>query len=818
MIRYYYLLLAVFVLHANQLLLSQVPAQFSWGHKIESLYTVNPAWTETFNPGSTIVTDHSGNIIIAGNAGGAPVDLDDSQASYLLPVYTGNDGFVASYTHEGLVRWGFVLGGSGFEVVTGVAVNALGEVYVSGMFEAAIDLDPGQGTTVFTPADGDRDIFIAKYDSTGAFIAAMQFITEYINPSCGYIYKMEFDDDLNLVVAGTYLGNMDADGGPDTLLLPLPETQMTKGFIAKYTSDFELLQTSAFASSITEFYLLDLAMDAEDGYYISGEFQGTTDFDTGNDQYELYTTNRCGYIARYNAGGALLWAKKIQNDLHSRMHHICLTTDDGVVVAGDFAGDLKFGMAAADTIVFDWSGDYWDQDLFVAAYNSDGGGKWAKHIPQTTNYGVFSSMTYKANDNTLYLSFSFSNGINLDLGNSDFTLNGENFPVLGMGLVRYNNADGSFISGAMFEPNQTTYNFVHIHNNELFMLGSLLETLDVDFTAGEYNLSTTSPQALFLTKYCHAPEELTLNVPDTIIACPGSTISIVAGGAENFEWFDAETEGNVLGDNDTLQYIVTESQWLYAEGINSNCRSLYRKGVYVQLRPVVQITDTLLNICVGDTVVIPYVADADALNSNFPAVFSDGGRIFKDTLIWLEGTGLANACSVRDSIRIHVLRLPQVTLHLETDTLCVLGALGLTGGLPEGGTYGGENVSGGIFTTFLAGQSEIWYEITDTNLCTSKAFATITVETCLSVYNHSKELNDVQAIYHPGNMEIRILGNLPEPLKYTLYSADGREIKADLVKDAVINLAGFSTGIYLVRLIASGNSSKTFRVLKHSGI
>ncbi|MGZ8840218.1 MAG: SBBP repeat-containing protein [Candidatus Aminicenantales bacterium] len=109
-----------------------------------------PGW----DMGSDIVVDGSGNSCVAGRSGaawGTPVN----------PFAGGDDVLVAKLDANGSLLWHTFLGGSGNDIGSGIALDARGNVYVTG----------DSGTTWGWPASpfaGGRDAFAARLDSDGS--------------------------------------------------------------------------------------------------------------------------------------------------------------------------------------------------------------------------------------------------------------------------------------------------------------------------------------------------------------------------------------------------------------------------------------------------------------------------------------------------------------------------------------------------------------------------------------------------------------------------------------------------------------------------
>lgn len=104
-----------------------------------------------------VAVDDIGNIVIAGSFD-APADFGNGELQS-----TGTpDIFVASYTQRGSTRWSRAIGSASADYARAVAVDASGNVFVTGNFQGAVDFGGGQVQSV-----GAGDAFIASYDSQG---------------------------------------------------------------------------------------------------------------------------------------------------------------------------------------------------------------------------------------------------------------------------------------------------------------------------------------------------------------------------------------------------------------------------------------------------------------------------------------------------------------------------------------------------------------------------------------------------------------------------------------------------------------------------
>jgi len=112
-----------------------------------------------------VAIDSSGNVIIAGTTNGTTFDIGGGS----LPKVGNNDFYVAKYSSAGAHQWSKRYGGSDTVTADSVAVDADGNVYVTGAF--VDDADFGDGTvTANTGAIGGQDAFVASYGGdTGSY-------------------------------------------------------------------------------------------------------------------------------------------------------------------------------------------------------------------------------------------------------------------------------------------------------------------------------------------------------------------------------------------------------------------------------------------------------------------------------------------------------------------------------------------------------------------------------------------------------------------------------------------------------------------------
>lgn len=114
--------------------------------------------------GNTVNTDADGNVYTSGSFQ-KTVDFDPGAGAVNLTSNGSTDMFIQKLDANGSFQWVKQMGGAGTEYLYSTAIDALGNIYSTGVFNNTINLDPDGGSATFTPA-GWSDVFVQKLSVT----------------------------------------------------------------------------------------------------------------------------------------------------------------------------------------------------------------------------------------------------------------------------------------------------------------------------------------------------------------------------------------------------------------------------------------------------------------------------------------------------------------------------------------------------------------------------------------------------------------------------------------------------------------------------
>jgi Beta-propeller repeat len=208
----------------------------------------------------------------------------------------GTDVFVAKYDSTGKLVWAKRAGGAGDDHGGGIAVDGLGNSYVTGV-----------------GAITRANMFVTKYDSTGSLVWAKSASGNF-QVGAG----VALDGLGNIYVAGDYSGiatNPSIFGPGEPNQTQLIHVEPRDIFVAKYDSTGNLIWAKSVGKGGGSDSSRGIALDGSGNSYVTGVYQGTatnpTIFGSGEpNQTQLIAAGGGDiFVAKFDSTGSLVWVK-----------------------------------------------------------------------------------------------------------------------------------------------------------------------------------------------------------------------------------------------------------------------------------------------------------------------------------------------------------------------------------------------------------------------------------------------------------------------------------------------------------------------------
>jgi len=265
--------------------------------------------------------------------------------------------------------WGYGLVNKGYAV----AVDGLGDVYVTGEFLGSVDFDPGPGTDQHSSAGDNEfeDIFLSKFDATGDW----QWTRTWGGVAEDTGVAVAADNSGNAYVTGLFSSTVDFDPGPGTV-------EHTSGwkcdvFLSKFDSSGDFQWAVTWGGDLEDGGG-GIAVEGSEYIYVTGDFQGTVDFDPGiGEDYHTSNGSSDSFLSKFDSSGGFQWARTWgSTSSYDRGSSVAVDDSGSVLVTGRFGGDVDFDPGPDEDR--HGSGSDWSSDAFLCKFDSLGNYYWAR--------------------------------------------------------------------------------------------------------------------------------------------------------------------------------------------------------------------------------------------------------------------------------------------------------------------------------------------------------------------------------------------------------------------------------------------------------
>jgi hypothetical protein len=219
-----------------------------------------------FDGGFRVGSDATGNVLVSGHFDGS---VDFGGGLLVSPVLGLLGAFVAKLDQNGAHLWSMSFDGTGVQEARAMAVEANGNVLLAGAFSGTLEI----GATTLTSTFSSRDIFVAKFSSSGVPLWSTRMGGDGFSRDTAL--GVACDASGNVVVTGFFEGT--ADFGGESLVAQPGSSDV---FVAQFTPDGAHLWAKAFGSTAADEGRA-IAKDADGKVIVAGQIVGTVEFGGG---------------------------------------------------------------------------------------------------------------------------------------------------------------------------------------------------------------------------------------------------------------------------------------------------------------------------------------------------------------------------------------------------------------------------------------------------------------------------------------------------------------------------------------------------------
>ncbi len=389
------------------LCIAYVPLQ---AQSIHLEWAKNASGLSNYQNTTATVADKDGNVYLSG--------------FFQKPLYFGRDSllsaigymdaFVLKVDPSGKVVWTRQIGypRSNCQALD-VKVDASGQVYLSGMFTATMDFNPGGSGTDTLISVGNWDAFVCKFDASGKYIWSRKF------GGAGYNIAdyLAIDAKNNVWVSGFFQDLIELNPGAGTDTVRAMGGTSYDRFVCKLDSAGIYQWGLHYQRGSNIGNIEGLALDPAGNGYIVGSFFQTMEFParhgipmlTSSSPYDMY-------LVKIEANGRIAWANRFGGGGDGDFGYDIVADEAyNLYIVGNFnrTADLDPGPGTQN---FTCNGGSYYYDIFVLKVDTGGNYIWAKTFGSRSHDNGLAVAVDKAGN--VYATGSFQDTVNFVTGSS----------------------------------------------------------------------------------------------------------------------------------------------------------------------------------------------------------------------------------------------------------------------------------------------------------------------------------------------------------------------------------------------------------------
>jgi hypothetical protein len=297
-----------------------------------------------------LAVDSAGNILVSGTfQGAADFNPDPNVTADLTATTPGGSAFAWKLDQTGALVWADSFQSTNSIQPFAVALDGMGNAYLSGTFTGTADFDPSDTGKAMVAAGSYSTPYVVKLTSTGAYLWSETIRTVTAVPgTTNTIAGIGIDGIGNVYAAGTFAGTLDFDPSSGTKNLTSANNS-EDAFAWKLDPGGNLLYAEQFGGTNAE-TLTDMSIDKAGDLYATGTFTGIVDFNPAIGVANLGSGTGAAdsYVEKLDANGNLIYTRSIGGGSSTtRASGILADAAGNIYLTGAFSGKADFEPANA---------------------------------------------------------------------------------------------------------------------------------------------------------------------------------------------------------------------------------------------------------------------------------------------------------------------------------------------------------------------------------------------------------------------------------------------------------------------------------------
>ncbi len=451
---------------------------------------------------STVDETPDGNLLIQGRYVGS-VDIDASNSQKIL---SPNDSgyyahFIGKVSTSGNLIWAVGIRNPAIGM-SGVYQHPSGDIFVichPGYMADSVTIETNNHELKhysITP----RGAFMMKFSSSGQFLG---FISFQVTGSYPYLDMddIAFDDQGNLLVAGTFRGTVDFDNGPGTQ----SRTAISDLFLLKINPFGQYIWVKTFDAKGDACRAGQITYDHLGNILMTGHYNDSLTLLPNQKMYSTDTVTtisgiRNMFLAKFDNAGVPLFAHSI-NTADVVLADMVCDANGNITLAGMFNDSLSLNNT---TKLFPYLYNNTGYG-FVIQFSNTGSVKWSHFLQPLGGVATYRSLQTDSAGN-LYLSGNLTQSIlDLDPGNGVINISATN----GEFFIQKLDKDGDYNWSHQFATRGTSGGLIDLidSDNSLLISGYYYDSLDFDPSGKDYIKvpADTSKHEAFILKIKNCP-------------------------------------------------------------------------------------------------------------------------------------------------------------------------------------------------------------------------------------------------------------------------------------------------------------------------